>query len=74
LIGAVLLSAGHPVAGGAAVCVTVEVCADVTVFGPVASVPVTATRIVWSTSPLAITYVLPVAPVIAVQLAPEASH
>src|SRR5215470_13249672 len=75
LIGVVLLSAGHPVAGGGgAPVVTVAVCAEVTVFGPVASVPVTATRIVWPASPLAITYVLFVAPVIEVQLAPAASH
>src|SRR5262249_52302524 len=74
LIGDVLLSAGHPVAGGAAAVVTAEVCTEVTVFGPVGSVAVTATRIVWPTSPLAITYVLLVALLMLVQFAPAASH
>src|SRR5436190_497582 len=36
--------------------------------------PVTRTRTVWPTSPVRTPYVLPVAPLIAVQLPPSASH
>ena len=74
LIGPALLFAGHPVGGGEVGTVTVAVWAEVTVRGPVASVAVTATRSVCPASSFARTYVVLVALVIGLQLAPAVSQ
>ena len=65
---------GQPVAGGAGAVVTTPLCADVTEFGPVASVAVTLTRSVLPASAVTRVYVLCVADVMSVHAAPAASH
>src|SRR5262249_25163477 len=70
LIGPALLFSGHPVGGGAAPAVTVPVGNEVTACESLPSVAVTATRNVCPTSSAARTYVVFVAPVIALQVTP----